>query len=52
MAAQELKAAVQRLMAAIRQPNVEVVVQRRDIEVLLAVKATPPPLPTLDPRQQ
>ena len=42
MAARELKAAVQRLMAVIRKPDVEVTVQRRDIELLLMVKATGP----------
>ena len=52
MAQRELRAAVQRLMAIIRKPDVEVTVQRRDLEILLAVKATPPSLPTLDPRQQ
>ena len=40
MAARELKAAVQRLMAVIRKPEAEVTVQRRDIELLLMVKAT------------
>ena len=40
MAARELRDAVQRLMAVLRKPEVEVTVQRRDIELLLMVKAT------------
>lgn len=45
-----LRAAVQRLFAAIRQPAVDITVRRADIEVLLAVKA--PLGPALPPRIQ
>jgi hypothetical protein len=50
-----LRAAIRRLMAAVQRPAVEVTVQRRDIEVLLAVNATRldrAPAPNLHPAQR
>lgn len=51
----ELRAAVRRLIAAIRENAAEITVLRRDVEVLLAVNAerrAASPMPRLHPEQR